>query len=326
MSILELYGKEKQPGEMTKMTLQRILNSWSIDTDPHLLVQSNEQSNATMQLLVLKKKNKSEILNRLHQLINILKTRQDFSEICGNSEGSKATIDKFVFTKTGYNYLTYLKGNVRPSDPNTDNNDDDTIDDNDTFEHDRKRKLTSIRTNQYYKSHNQSISPLYKKPTDASTPTREQSNNETDSSTPTTKKYKKTSMTLKGYADAVKANPPYFANLPPAESTIVLLPKNKSNTALNKNQNISQNKPPSILDNTKDAIPLASRHVVPYVNVGNTELTISTMTPEINKGYDADRMVPSHMMPQLTSKHVQDITLAVSNKYEKMLTNLISNQ
>jgi hypothetical protein len=92
-----------------------------------------------------------------------------------------------------------------------------------------------------------------------------------------------------------------------------------------------------ILDNDNGIVPTTSQHVVPYVNVEKTELTISTMTPEVTKGYDADRIVQSHMMSQLTSKHVQDITLVVSNEYENMLstmqkshteqiTNLISTQ
>jgi hypothetical protein len=326
MSILELYGKEKKPGQLTKTTLRRIINSWSIDSDPHFLVQAIEQSNATTQLLLVKKKNKSEVLTRLHQLINILKTRQDYSEICGNSDGSKATIDKFVFTTTGHNYLNYLKGQVRPFDSNSDNTDGDTIDADDNCSRDGKRKLQSIRTTQYYTSNTNSISPTYKKSSDASSPTREQSDNDTESSTPTTKNTIKHSTTLKGYANVVKTNPSYFSHLPPTESTIVRLPKDTSNPTFHPNQHTSQSKSSSILEHPNDTIPHASRHVVPYVNVGNTELTISTMTPDINKGYEGDRMVPAHMMHPLTSTHVQDITLAVSKKYESMLTNLISTQ
>ncbi len=46
--------EKKQPGEMTNTTLRHIVNSWSTTTDPHLLVQSIEQSNANTQLLVVK--------------------------------------------------------------------------------------------------------------------------------------------------------------------------------------------------------------------------------------------------------------------------------
>jgi hypothetical protein len=328
MSILDLYGKDKQPGEKTKTTLRRILNSWSIETDPHFLVQSIEQNNATTQLLVVKKQNKSEVLTRLHQLINTLKKRKDFSDICGNSDGSKATIDKFVFTKTGYNYLTYLKGHVRPSDPNLENNDDDTIDDDDTFNSDGKRKFTSIRTSSHHHSYTKSISPQYKKSTDISTPPRDQSDNETESSTPTTKNTTKHSTRLKGYADAVKANPPYFDHLPPTKSKLVALPKNTSHPFLTNNQHLSHRKPPLIVDNNDDATPLAPRHVVPYVNVENTELTISTMTPDIIKGYeprfDEDSIANKHMMSQLTTQHVHDITLAVSHKYEKKYESMMN--
>ncbi len=74
------------------------------------MIQSIEQGNMNTQILLLKKIHKTHILNKFHLLIKTLKGRNDFSGICGNSDGSIATIDKFLFSKSGYNYLTSLKG------------------------------------------------------------------------------------------------------------------------------------------------------------------------------------------------------------------------
>jgi hypothetical protein len=55
MDLLNLHSNKKQIGDNSKTTLQRILNSWKNDKDPHYMIQSIEQFNTTTQLLVVKK-------------------------------------------------------------------------------------------------------------------------------------------------------------------------------------------------------------------------------------------------------------------------------
>jgi hypothetical protein len=66
MDFLDLHAKRKSPGEATTTTLRRIINSWTYDNEPILLVQAIEPSNNNTQLLVVKKEHKGNILTWLH--------------------------------------------------------------------------------------------------------------------------------------------------------------------------------------------------------------------------------------------------------------------
>jgi hypothetical protein len=145
MSILDLTGKHKSNNEMINTTLRRIMKSWRNEDDPDYLIQSIEPANMNTQLLVVKKNDKGTILTKLHLLMDTLKRRKDFAVICGNTNGQGAHVDKFIFTKRGHNYLTYLKGIVRSGDTHQNDTSETSSDTDRIVKLDGKRKLQQLR-------------------------------------------------------------------------------------------------------------------------------------------------------------------------------------
>jgi hypothetical protein len=321
MATLDLQAKKKKPGELTKTTLRKIINSWYTDDDSAMLIQAIEQSNVNTQLLVIKKIHKGTILNKLHHLMDTLKTRNDFAQICGNSDGNGANIDKFVLTRNGHNYLSYLKGNHRTNENQNDEQSASQLSITDEPIYEGKRKLQQINSKTETRHITEpKISPVNKKPTTNPFTQHQQQptivNSRADTSDPSTL----TQSVVTGYADIVKKVP--------FTSVTKIMNANRSKNV--GNETMTKNKPSPKIPTTTitqiDApthgtqlINIKPQPIVPYVEMEATELTISTMTPEVQKMYPDDGIVPVNSMSQLTTQQVQDITTAVSHRYDNML-------
>jgi hypothetical protein len=250
-----------------------------------------------------------------------LKTRPDFPRICGNSDGYGANVDKFVFSKTGHSYLTYLKGNSKPND-HLNFNINNTIENNNEPKTEGKRKLQTILHGQEHSNSTTLLSsPVYKKITSFQMDKLVSHNGieENNGNTEVTQSF----MSPKCYADAVK-NKDYMittaiipkSQILPSQETSDIIDKDvtpsKSNTTKDKHNNTI----------TQSSTQAQCEQMIPYVDVKTRAITISTMTPEIGKTYDEDRIIQTNMMNQLVTKHIQEDTLAVSHKYDKILSTM----
>jgi hypothetical protein len=98
--------------------------------------------------------------------MDTLKTRTGFAEICRNPYGQGANIDKFILSKNGHLYLSYLKRNNKANDNQVNDQSEYTINNNKESTHDGKRKLQQVNSNIVSTDTTHSkISLVYKKST-----------------------------------------------------------------------------------------------------------------------------------------------------------------
>jgi hypothetical protein len=305
MDLLNLQTNKKRIGDNSKTTLRRILNSWKNDKDPHYLIQSIEQFNTTTQLLVVKKRNKSEILNQLHLLLNTLKVRSDFSSLCGNSDGRGAFVDKFTFSTTGYNYLTYLKGSAKLKDTHHQDSSDDSIDITDNPTVDVKRKLQQITTRYSFTDNPEpSVSPSYKKSTSGSTLLHGNDEIPTYSMTTT-------------IADSHHKKP----NVSFQQALLTNTKQTNLSTQANNDScltTLTKSALPATVSSQQGSSQQLSRNVIKHINVPSTTVTLSTVTPT-----DMCNPLSNHnMITRLSDKQVTEITNAVSSQYDSVIQHM----
>jgi hypothetical protein len=313
MSTLDLTGKHKTNNEMINTTLRRIMKSWRNEDDPNYLIQSIEPANMNTQLLVVKKTDKGTILTKLHLLMDTLKKRNDFAVICGNTNGQGAHVDKFIFTKRGHNYLTYLKGIVRSGDTHHNDTSETSSDTDRTIKLDGKRKLQQLRpTSTASLSSQPLISPVYKKstnpiPTETTTfKPKTLSNKQTNRLKDTTSVSDVQNSTVPSTLPDNSMTTISTTDTPPTTySKIVQRELPMTSEGHTTNSNVIE------IESSQSQQPTAT--MVPYVHVPSTELTLSTITSEHRQ---VGLSQTPDLITRLSDSQVHDITLAVSAKYD----------
>jgi hypothetical protein len=231
--------------------------------------------------------------------------RSDFSSLCGNSDGCGAFVDKFTFSTTGYNYLTYLKGSAKLKDNQHQDSSDESIDTTDNPTVDVKRKLQQITTRYSFTNNPEpSVLPSFKK--SSSGPNLLHGNGEipTYSMTATIadSHHKKPSVSFQQalLTNAKQANLSTHTN---NESCLTTLTKSALPKTVSSQQGSSQQ---------------LSRDMIKHINVPSTTVTLSTVTPT-----DMCNPLSNHnMITRLSDKQVTEITNAVSSQYDSVIQHM----
>jgi hypothetical protein len=255
------------------------------------------------------------VTEKLHLLIDVLRKQNDFNDICGNTSPFGAKIDKFTITKSGQNYLSFLKRyqlnpSVKPQLPQSDES---------CSQSKRKLHQTKSTDTKATDAATSSISPTYKRntndtvrfkitpDTDSTAPTCCNTSTNDPSTNPDIEHTNSSTPKLHVSRCNVNAQPPSYSTIVSSKST----PTTKNSTI----KTIPVNKEANTI------VPVRPKTVVPYVQIPPTEVTsISTMT-SVNDQY-LQRHDESNLITRLSDKQVNDITTALSAKYDSMIQQL----
>ncbi len=315
------YNIKKDKKKRTT-TLRRILESWPDETSDNRLIQSIDPCNAHSHTLLIKASNKRTVTKKITDLLEVLKIRNDFANICGNKDNYGASVDRFSFSKSGNSYLTQLKKlRKTQSHGNDSDNSASTIES-------KKRDRLQIKTNSNSGAKSPSSSPLYKKGTNSSS---EQETDVSKLSTPTNSNI--TSDKQKPYNpyksashnSSLPKSKPTFQQIvcqslrsPPTIPPTLIVAPNRTKLASKPQSKISDREisvhPPV---NECSIIPAPPNKVITYDNSPPSTLTLSTIVPDMvsKSHFDTD----NNMLTRLSDKQILDITQNVSERYDLVI-------
>jgi hypothetical protein len=147
------------PNKKKQTSLRRILLSWHNKGLRLRIIQAIEVCSTNTQTILVEKRNKETVTQKLNNLFDLLERRCDLNKICGNSSKFGAQTDKFTITKSGQNYLSFLKRNNSPTYGNSTSS---NLDENPP-QGKQKLQQTIVTDTYTLQTAKSTISPLYKK-------------------------------------------------------------------------------------------------------------------------------------------------------------------